>query len=122
MSTDIADVVESLVATSYALPGDYSVDPPRNICTEAADLISSLRQEVRGLEDQQWEFTSLLSDGANREKALCQEVETLREALKPFADAVYNDNGDVTVSYNGIDIGHWLRAYRLQRARPKDKP
>ena len=35
----------------------------------------------------------------------------MREALKPFADAVYRDNGDVTITH--VDPGHYLRAKRL---------
>lgn len=30
--------------------------------------------------------------------ALDEDVEKLRKALKPFADAVFNDNGDMTIS------------------------
>ena len=28
-----------------------------------------------------------------------KRIEELEKALKPFADAVYNDNGDMTISY-----------------------
>ena len=34
------------------------------------------------------------------------------EALKPFADCVCNDNGDITVSYSRLSTGDWLRACR----------
>lgn len=37
------------------------------------------------------------------------EIERLRAALKPFADAVYNDNGDMTVKPCGID--DYAKAY-----------
>ena len=38
-------------------------------------------------------------------------IAELEAALKPFADAVYRDNGDVTITH--VDPGHYLRAKRL---------
>lgn len=92
-----------------------STDMMDDILRSTADMVDMVAgaHPMRG---------ATLRKAADTISSLRQEVETLWEALKPFADAVYNDNGDVTVSYHGIDIGHWLRAYRLQRARPKDKP
>ena len=53
-----------------------------------------------------------------RFKSLCDQVVNharriaeLEAALKPFADAVYRDNGDVTIVH--VDAGHYLRAKRL---------
>lgn len=43
------------------------------------------------------------------------EVEKLREKLRPFHAAVFNDNGDVTVSTGHIEIGDWLALYRATR-------
>lgn len=42
-----------------------------------------------------------------------RENERLREALKPFADAVYNDNGDMTIT----PCGHaaYAKAYFVMR-------
>jgi hypothetical protein len=39
----------------------------------------------------------------------------LETALRPFAAAVFNDNGDVTVTTSSIDHAHWLRAYKVLR-------
>lgn len=41
----------------------------------------------------------------------------LVEALKPFGDAVYNDNGDVTIDQSHLTRGHWLSA-RAALSRP----
>lgn len=38
-------------------------------------------------------------------------IAELEAALKPFADAVYGDNGDVTVVHPGI--GDYMRAKRI---------
>lgn len=43
------------------------------------------------------------------------EIEQLQAALKPFADCVHNDNGDVTVTY-GLAVPHdYFRAYCVLR-------
>jgi len=44
------------------------------------------------------------------ESALSTENTRLREALEPFARAVFNDNGDVTISTGGICVEHYMRA------------
>lgn len=52
----------------------------------------------------------------DREAALAAanaENARLREALKPFSDAVYNDNGEMTVTHVGIDP--YIRAYLIMR-------
>jgi hypothetical protein len=41
-------------------------------------------------------------------------------ALKPFADCVYNDNGNITVSYSRLSTGDWLRASRKFDALQSD--
>jgi hypothetical protein len=38
------------------------------------------------------------------------EVQALMEALKPFADAVFNDNGDVTIDSSRISRRDYMRA------------
>ena len=43
------------------------------------------------------------------------DIERLLAALKPFADAVYNDNGDMTVSPAGHD--DYIKAYFVMRER-----
>jgi hypothetical protein len=42
------------------------------------------------------------------------EVERLRAALKPFADAVYNDNGDMTITH--AEHGCYVNAYFAMRS------
>ena len=42
-------------------------------------------------------------------RELKAEIERLRAALKPFADAVYNDNGDMTITTCNIDA--YAKAY-----------
>lgn len=49
----------------------------------------------------------------HNEVALCDRIIELEAALRPFADAVYNDNGDVTISTSHIEIEHYMRAKRL---------
>jgi hypothetical protein len=44
----------------------------------------------------------------------------MEEALKPFADAVYNDNGDVTIDTSHIQRHHWLKARTALRALSKE--
>jgi hypothetical protein len=51
------------------------------------------------------------------------EIERLLAALKPFADAVYNDNGDMTITPAGHDA--YVKAYfvvRLNQQTPAQKP
>jgi len=38
-------------------------------------------------------------------------TQKLAEALAPFANAVYNDNGDMTVNYTAVDYGDFTKAY-----------
>lgn len=40
-----------------------------------------------------------------------EKIEKLRKALKPFADAVFNDNGDMTVSYGHLTSENCIQAY-----------
>lgn len=44
------------------------------------------------------------------------EIARLTAALKPFADAVYNDNGDVTITTSDIDVHCYLKARAAYRA------
>ncbi len=46
-------------------------------------------------------------------------ITELEKALRPFAAAVYNDNGDVTVTTSNIHHAQWLHAYDVYR---KGKP
>ena len=49
-------------------------------------------------------------------RQLKADKERLREALKPFADAVFNDNGDITVSPSQARYDHFCDAYFAMRA------
>lgn len=40
-------------------------------------------------------------------------IAELEAALRPFAAAAYNDNGDVTISTGHLTPQDWLRARRL---------
>jgi hypothetical protein len=40
-----------------------------------------------------------------------EKISKLRKALKPFADAVFNDNGDMTISYANINSENCIAAY-----------
>lgn len=49
-----------------------------------------------------------------------QRRTALEAALRPFSVAVYNDNGDVTISTGHLTTQDWLRARRL--VGPFQKP
>lgn len=74
-------------------------------CTEVENLpeIIALRQELDRL----------------RGMATVREVVRLRAALQPFADAVFNDNGDMTISPCGLDA--YRKAYFVMRGSPQTK-
>ncbi|RMD52348.1 hypothetical protein D6827_00185 [Candidatus Parcubacteria bacterium] len=38
-------------------------------------------------------------------------IEALANTLKPFAEAVFNDNGDITISYENLRREHFKAAY-----------
>jgi hypothetical protein len=42
-------------------------------------------------------------------------IAELEAALKPFADAVYNDNGDITLSHP--DVGRYMAAKRVLKQK-----
>jgi hypothetical protein len=48
-----------------------------------------------------------------------QKIERLRKALKPFSDAVFNDNGDVTVDHSVATHDDYWNAYCAMRATEK---
>jgi hypothetical protein len=49
-----------------------------------------------------------------------QYIAALERALKPFADRVYNDNGDVTYYTQMLDTDDLWRAWwALNRAKPR---
>jgi len=56
-----------------------------------------------------------------RDKTIAELV----EALTPFSDAVFNDNGDITVNFGSPEPDDFFRAYsairRISQAQSKDK-
>jgi len=66
------------------------------------------------------EFPNELTQAAFRENELLARIERLTAeneklsaALKPFADAVYNDNGDMTIT--PCDRQFYVKAYFTRR-------
>jgi len=45
------------------------------------------------------------------------ENATLRAALKPFADCIYNDNGEVTVTTSDAAANDYWRAYCVLKGK-----
>lgn len=75
---------------------------------DAADKIDRLTAEIERLREAK-RLAGLIADERSRENV------ALRAALKPFADCVYNDNGDVTVTYGTVVPFDYFRAYRVLR-------
>ena len=57
---------------------------------------------------------ALLKTLAAEIERLTEERDRLRAALKPFADAVYNDHGDMEVSWV-VDWETYVKAYFAMR-------
>ena len=51
--------------------------------------------------------------------AMRARIAELERALRPFAAAVYNDNGDVTITTSRIDHDDWFRAYKVYKKTAK---
>ena len=67
-----------------------------------------------------WKAHALLEAAKDAEIArLSAEIARLRAALKPFADCVYNDNGDMTISAAGFD--DYAKAYFAMRPTRQGK-
>lgn len=45
---------------------------------------------------------------ATRMGKAADEIKRLRAAIRPFADCVYNDNGDVTIDTSSLRTGAWV--------------
>lgn len=82
-----------------------SLDDDRKLM-EAYAEIERLRADLKGRE-------AVCDSYANENQRFHDEIERLRAALKPFADAVYNDNGDMTITPCGID--EYAKAYFVMR-------
>ena len=66
--------------------------------------------EAEALDKSHADLARRLADAGRKIKSDAKVIAALREALKPFADAVYNDNGDMTISHvNGTEP--YVRAY-----------
>lgn len=81
--------------------GKVTPFPRDQTIREAREIIERLREAKR--------MAGLIADERSRENV------ALRAALKPFADCVYNDNGDVTVTYGTVVPFDYFRAYRVLR-------
>jgi len=66
---------------------------------------------ISGIREVDWDWAKI---DAQRQEAAA-EIEALRAALKPFAVAVYNDNGDMTVSAGAAKYDDYVRAYFAYR-------
>lgn len=55
-------------------------------------------------------------------ETLSARVAELEAAIRPFADCIFNDNGDVTVNAGGITSEHLKQAYFVARAALSTKP
>lgn len=64
------------------------------------DLVSRLRALAHAEHDDH----SVADEAAD-------EIERLRKALRPFSAAVFNDNGDVTISTGHLTTQDWLGAH-----------
>lgn len=129
------EVLNSRAAAGYV--GDSK--GTRDLLRATAVFFSSLSQQnerLRKEEEQAW----LAAEGPNAEgqtlagrimqhKLACARAEVAlsasqaqlkiyREALEPFADAVFNDNGDITVNLSAVDPDDFIAAYfAFRRAR-----
>lgn len=63
-------------------------------------------------ERDRWQHDAL--GWSDRLTAATYEIERLRAALQPFGNAVYNDNGDMTITPCGHD--DYVKAYFVMRA------
>ena len=95
----------------WAIYPDWVEMKGHGISTEAArtmlaDQITALRAENERV-NQAWESTSILLG------TKLAYIAELVKALKPFADAIFNDNGDVTCNYAAFDDDDLFRAYSL---------
>jgi hypothetical protein len=76
-------------STAHSLDATPTATGERGMTTEV--LISLLRMASRN-------GNGMAGDAARLSEQEA-EIKRLREALKPFSDAVYNDNGDVTITH-----------------------
>jgi len=53
--------------------------------------------------------------------ALAEQIHDLREALRPFSAAWYNDNGEVEINTSHLSQDHWRDAAEALRKHQKDK-
>lgn len=65
------------------------------------------------------EVVSWVKDYQERLAAAEAERDAMRKALKPFADAVFNDNGDMTVNLAAPTSEDFIAAYFCRRAALK---
>lgn len=137
MSTDIVEKLPHIIYECSAFMGEDDLRDVGGVVKEAADTISSLRQEVGKLNARIIDLCVCAFDADGKATTECmehaslrQEVETLREALKPFVEmgeayAIRDDYEPRAVHA----IVHRIQSEKLEtmiaNARallPKDKP
>lgn len=66
-----------------------------------------------------------MEEAADRIAVLEAQLAEARQALQPFSNAIYNDNGDVTFDHSTYGTDDLWRAYcvlRRRRALPEPSP
>jgi len=133
--SDAAEALTFLRARVGELEAEVNAQEARANNTKAAAigmtyLISDLRARVVGLEAERGAASSardMMGDlwskeGASAKRAEAQlaearaDAERLVGACRPFVAAVYNDNGDVTISTGHITMTDWLALDTAHRA------
>lgn len=83
---------------------------------ESAAEIERLRAQLAAAEADGRESNRLAAENFKRAKTAEAQLSLARKALEPFANCVFNDNGDVTVSTSNLQIDDYYKAYRFLRS------
>lgn len=107
----------------------YANEPPMiDTQAKADDLVERLRAGFFLREESAAEIERLRAQLAaaeaksdvllqyQRAEAAEAQLASARKALEPFANCVFNDNGDVTVSTSNLQIDDYYKAYRFLRS------
>lgn len=100
----------------YPLPEDRQPSQER-IQVHLASLASARQEKILELERKEIELSGETADLQRRlaeaQAQLSEQGALLRqalEALKPFGNAVFNDNGDITLQLSNIQTGDYVKA------------